>query len=576
MGASRLPGETLTDHSKLYFGRILLRRGWLVLATALIACGVAYLVAKRDTPIYQGRVEVLLRQSTGETDVSGAGTAGVSSVATELRIVDGYAVRQAVLKTLKEAVPIYAASMTSTSSFTITTRSADPQLAATSANTYAQTYIDQRRSGAVDDLLAVSQQIQARIVDLQSQLDAATGDVQRIALENQIVGYRTQLNDLQLRVSSVTPGAIILTPAQAPTSPIAPRPWRTAAEAGFGGLIVGIGLVLLMEYLDDTVTNDTLQRLSGTLPILGMIPTVPGWRDRNGPQVTALASPGSNTSEAFRSLRTSVRFLALDRPVKVIQVTSPTRRDGKTTTVANLAVVLAQAEERVVIVDFDLRRPRVHEFFGLTNDVGFTSVVLGDLSFPAAVQPVAGVAGLAVLTSGAPPPNPSEVLSSPRTAELIDSLCMSGWTVVLDSPPVMAVTDASVVSGLADATLLVTSARLTKKNDLKRTVDLLRQVRAPLVGTVLNRAGSKDGDYYAEGFASAVTATIAPTPEPRDRSASQPRPGIRVTSDLASHPVVSGFEGPARANRGSLPVTGSTDRGRRVPGWLRRLGRWAG
>jgi polysaccharide biosynthesis transport protein len=533
----------------LEYLRVVRRRGWVIVLTVVLAGGAGYFIAKRAVPVYQAQASVLLQGPTAADAAAGIPSGATIDIATELQVLEGYSVRQAVIRALPNAAGISSVSITSLNSFTVSSESTDAKLAAASANAYATAYIDQRRTTAVDDLLAVTQQIQTRVSALQQQIavlgpapaalpppGSAGSDVavQQAALENQLAGYRTQLNVLQLQLANVTPEALLLTPAEPSGSPAAPQPRQTAAEAGAGGLVVGIGLVFLMEYLDDTVTTtETLARLTGSHPVLGVIPTVPGWRNRDEARVTVLTAPNSQVSEAFRYLRTSVRFLRVDDAVKVIQVTSPASRDGKTTAVANLGVVLAQVGEPVVIIDLDLRRPRVHEFFDLPNDVGFTSVMLGELPLSVVIQPIAAVPGLSLLTTGPQPPNPSEVLSSARAVEMIATLRARGWTIVLDSPPVLPVTDASVISTLADATVLVASAGLTKKHHVKKAVDLLQQVRAPFVGAVLNRATLRPGEDYG------YTANgAAPTPRagPKDTKRPAPTPTTITRAPVRTSP----------------------------------------
>jgi len=164
-------------------------------------------------------------------------------------------------------------------------------------------------------------------------------------------------------------------------------------------------------------------------------------------------------------------------------------------------VALARAGQRVIIVCCDLRRPRIHEFFGLSNDSGFTSVLLGKVPLSAALQKVPGQARLSVMASGPLPPNPSELLSSKRTVEVITSLQAEADIVLIDSPPVLPVTDALVLSGRVDATILVCVSGATTRKDAARAVELLEQVDAPLVGTVLNGVSAANtygygGQYY--------------------------------------------------------------------------------
>jgi non-specific protein-tyrosine kinase len=227
---------------------------------------------------------------------------------------------------------------------------------------------------------------------------------------------------------------------------------------------------------------------------------VQGWRDRNEARVVSLADPASPISEAYRALRTSVQFLGLDRPLRLIQLTSPRASEGKTTTISNLAVALSRAGQRVVVVCCDLRRPRIHEFFGLDNTVGFTSVLLGEVPLSSAVQPVRRQERLALLASGPTPPNPSELLSSHRTAEVLQALTLQADVVLIDCPPVLPVTDSLVLSAAVDATILVTNSGSTTRKEAQRAVELLRQVDAPLVGSVLNGVTPETGYGYGYGY----------------------------------------------------------------------------
>ena len=194
----------------------------------------------------------------------------------------------------------------------------------------------------------------------------------------------------------------------------------------------------------------------------------------------------SPDSEAYRLLRTSVKFLSLDAPVRTVLVTSPAASEGKTITTANLATVLAQGGERVLLVGADLRRPRLHELFGAPLSPGLTTVLLGEASPEASVYAVDDVPGLHLMPPGPPPPNPAELLDSTRARDLFATLATRYDAVIVDSPPVLPVTDAQVLARAADAALLVVAYRETSRRGLTRAIELLGQVDAPLVGTVLN------------------------------------------------------------------------------------------
>jgi capsular exopolysaccharide synthesis family protein len=266
------------------------------------------------------------------------------------------------------------------------------------------------------------------------------------------------------------------------------------------GLTLGVGAAFLIEFLDDSIkTKDQLERLSGGLPVLALLPTVDDWKSGSEPRLVALSDPSSPAAEAYRSLRTSLQFLGIDRAPRVFQVASANTGEGKTTTTANLAVVLARSGQRVVMVDCDLRRSRLHQFAGLSEEVGFTSVFVGNVALADAVQQVAGVENLFLLAAGPRPPNQSELLGSQRTAEIFAQLQDSFDVVVVDCPPVLPVTDASALSAWVDATIVVARAGLTPRTDFRRALELLRQVGAPLVGTVLNEVEAADGYGYRYG-----------------------------------------------------------------------------
>ena len=235
-------------------------------------------------------------------------------------------------------------------------------------------------------------------------------------------------------------------------------------------------------------SREDLEHATDELPVLAQIPRITSWRDRQRPLVVTLEAPNSSAAEAYRSLRTSIQYLGVDRERDSIQVTSARIGEGKTTTLANLAVVFARAGRDVTIVCCDLRRPRIHDYFGLSNKIGFTSVMLGELPVLSALQRVPGEENLAVLSAGPPAPNPSELLSSAKAREVMASIVRTCDLVLVDSPPVLPVSDALIVSGMVEATLLVANAKSSSRRALHRTVELLRQVDAPLVGTVLNNA----------------------------------------------------------------------------------------
>lgn len=218
-------------------------------------------------------------------------------------------------------------------------------------------------------------------------------------------------------------------------------------------------------------------------------------------------------AEALRELRTNIRFMDVDRPPRVIVVTSPLPGDGKSTTCVNLATTIAATGEPVVLVDADLRRPVVHTIFGLIGEVGLSTVLSGSVNVDDALQAVAGSPSLRVLTAGRTPPNPSEVLSSGRMAQLLSELSESA-TVIIDAPPVLPVTDAAVLSTRADGCLIVVGAGRTTFDVLKRALQSVERVGARCFGVVINRVPKRGGSYgyrYARSYYAAAPAAEEPS-----------------------------------------------------------------
>ena len=222
--------------------------------------------------------------------------------------------------------------------------------------------------------------------------------------------------------------------------------------------------------------------------------------DRSSTLIT-ISNPRSPVSEAYRTLRTNLEFSSLDKPICSMVVTSPAPEEGKSTTLANLAVTLAQAGKRVILVDCDLRRPSLHHIFGARGTVGFTDIMRDDALMAKPPLQETCVPNLFLLTTGTLPPNPSELLASRRMSEVIAALQSHADMILFDAPPIIAVTDAAVLASKVDAVLLVISAGRTKREHAKKARALLEKVNARLIGTVLNNVKGETSmyRYYADG-----------------------------------------------------------------------------
>ncbi|HEX6384419.1 MAG TPA: CpsD/CapB family tyrosine-protein kinase [Anaerolineae bacterium] len=209
-----------------------------------------------------------------------------------------------------------------------------------------------------------------------------------------------------------------------------------------------------------------------------------------------LTDPRSPISEAYRTLRTNLSFYSLDNPIRTLVVTSPAVGEGKSTTVANLAVTMAQSGRRTILVDCDLRRPSIHELFDLSSAPGLTNLVLDEVDKPPLQQTT--VENLWLLASGPPPPNPADMLGTRKVDQVIETLADMADIVLFDAPPVIAVTDAAVLGAKVDGVLLVVSAGKTRREHAERAKELLEKARVRIVGATLTNAPRDNsiGNYY--------------------------------------------------------------------------------
>ena len=358
----------------------------------------------------------------------------------------------------------------------------DPKTAQRLANTVAQTFMEQNRRLSVGNLTTSKETLARQIAKLSGDIDTTAQQVERLRtivvggngtpqdtvllqqlqteLSTNQVTYSTLLKNMQeieLSESRASEGLRLIEPAVEPLKPSKPNvPLNTGAGL-LVGLVVSIGLAVLLQYADDTVKgNEDTSRVLGA-PVLGVISEFKSTDDRSKDLVTVEA-PRSAASESYRTVRTNVQFSSLDVPVGSIVITSAQSREGKSTVAANLAVTMAQAGKRVLLVDADLRRPSLHRLFGLSNRHGLTDLLLNERR---AVEDLAldtHVPGLQVLPSGPQPPNPSEALGSRRMRQVLEEMRQIADVVILDSPPLLAVADGLVLGATVDAAILVGAA----------------------------------------------------------------------------------------------------------------------
>lgn len=298
--------------------------------------------------------------------------------------------------------------------------------------------------------------------------------------------------------------------ASIPEVPVVPKPARNIAVGLALGLLLGVGLAVVRDLLDNTVkSREILEEIAGT----GLVGSIPLDKERRKQPAISFENDNSGIAEAFRKLRTNLQFLAVDNPPRVIVVTSSMPSEGKSTTAINLALALAEAEHNVVLIDGDMRRATLHKYLDLVGAVGFSTVLSGGASLDEALQ-LTRYPGLTVLTAGAIPPNPSELLGSQSARKLLGELRARFDYVILDSTPLLAVTDAAILAAGADGVLMIARFGQTKREQLTHAVGNLASVGAPLLGavfTMMPTRGNSSYSYTYYGDEASRTTTNAPS-----------------------------------------------------------------
>jgi receptor protein-tyrosine kinase len=284
--------------------------------------------------------------------------------------------------------------------------------------------------------------------------------------------------------------------ASIPETPVTPKTARNIALAVAVGLLLGVGLAVLRDRLDNTVKDrDTVEQVTG----VGLVGGIPLDKDRRKEPAISFVGNKSAIAEAFRKLRTNLQFLAVDNPPRVIVITSSLPNEGKSTTAINIALALAEAEHKVLLVDGDMRRAMLGKYLDLIGSVGLSTVLSGAADLSDVLQKTR-FPGLTVLTSGTIPPNPSELLGSLRAKKVIAEMRAQFDYVIIDSSPLLAVTDAAILASNSDGVLVMARFGKSKREQLIHAVGNLEDVGAPLLGAVFTMTPAHGGGSYGYGY----------------------------------------------------------------------------
>jgi polysaccharide biosynthesis transport protein len=296
---------------------------------------------------------------------------------------------------------------------------------------------------------------------------------------------------IRLARMNSTSNIVPIEPAVANSAPIRPNVFTNTLLGIAVGLMLAAATVFAIEYLDDTLkTSDQITQVLG-LPVIGYIAEMEHYKDI--PYVSE--NPRSPVSETFRTLRTNLEFSSVDNPLKTLLLVSAHPAEGKTTVAANLAVTMAQGGKKVLLIDADLRRPRVHQFFGLSNRVGLSDLIRDSVSLPDVTRPWKDTS-LSIITSGGIPPNPADLLSSDKMARILEAAKKAADMVIVDSPPFL-VADASILASRMDGVLLLVYPGKTPIDAALTTLEQMKRAGARIVGVVMNRIPRNRSHYYS-------------------------------------------------------------------------------
>ena len=563
------------------------RNKWFVIEVVVVFSLAAGILSNLRTPVYRATARVLLTPNDPTQQlnpVTGSGAVGNDPdryVAGQVSIVQSEGVAAEAAKSLPGVTvdeverKISVGKDGESNVLKISATDPDPAKARGVAQAVAEGYIENRRQAAVSGLERAAADIQDKLAPLQAQIASLDTQIAatptspdatsvlvaperpttgggatppaaqvpaptvgpggapstqeslkaaRYAAAVQFETLYTRQQELVVDISLKRGDAELIADAKIPDAPISPHPRRDAALGAFVGLLVGVGVTVLREQLNDRIRSpEEAERLTG-LPLLAQLP----FDDDAAAGVAVDERPNSPFGEAVRSLRTSIQYQGVDQPVKVILVTSSVPGEGKSLVAANLAAAFAQAAYRTLLVSADLRRPTVNGFFGeVAPSVGLIGAIMahggkvsagnghgngyGDESLEKAtveaLRPTQ-ISGLLLLPSGPAPPNPAELLGSRRMANILDYLSMNADIIVIDSPPLLPVTDAAVLAAKSDGVVLVTALNETKRAAVERAKTILDGTGVRILGVVANKSrNSGQGEYYGGYY-----GTQAPPP----------------------------------------------------------------
>jgi non-specific protein-tyrosine kinase len=512
--------------------------GWLLILGPLVAGIIAFSVSQIIPPTFEASSLILVVQSPSERN------AEYNAVLTSERLARTYSqllLSLPVVETVRENLQLNMSieelrktirvdPILNTQLIKVMVQNSNPQMAANIANELVKVFSALNQSLQTERFSSSKDALQDQITDVEELIQTLTAEINaaqdepdkaarkaeaELALSEARQSYASLLQSFeQIRMMEAQSSSQLLQveAAVAPAKPVSPRVMLNTAVALILGFVLAAAIALLGETLDDRLkSTDEISELLN-LPVLGTIAYHSAGEDAG---VIAMEKPLSPVTEAFRTLRTNLQFASIKGPLRVLLITSDLPEAGKTTVVSNLATVIAQNQKKVLVIDADLRRPKLHLRFSVSNSQGLTDFFVNpDQELTSPIKPVSS-SNLSILPSGPKPPNPSELLGSERM-ELIQQHQLEQYDlIILDTPPVSLVTDAVILSQHADGVLLVFKIGHSRKTTIRETVEQFNRSGVHILGVVVNGVSGPDAKSYKAYYG---------TPEEADNEKKRPSP----------------------------------------------------
>jgi len=494
---------------------IIWRWKWLIVLAVVLASASAYVFSSIQTPVYEASTTLLINEAPSDriSDYTGLLTS-----LTYVRMLTQRPVLEETINrldidispdVLEENVDVQLVS--NTQLITVSIEHENPTQAAVIANMLVEIFAEQNEAMQVSRFAASKESLNQELAGLKELIQQTEDTIEdletpltngaRSELEASLVQYRQSYTNLlqsyeSLRVAEAqsVSNVVQVESATPPKYPIRPRTTMNTLLAAVLGAMSAVGVIFLIEYLDTSIKTPDEVTTALQLPMLGLIGHIDVDQEK-GPHV--MQSPLSYIAEDFRKLRSNIKFAAVDQPIRTLLVASPGINDGKSTVACNLAITTSQDGKRVVLLDADLRRPSIHKIMGADNRMGLSDLfVLNPLSLDGVIPNWTSDVNLTLITSGDLPPNPSELLGSERMDEILKQLSARADMVIIDSPPMDAVTDAFVLAAHVDAVLFIIKHKQTPLLAAEQTLEQLRLAGANVIGLIMNDVSIKHGGYY--------------------------------------------------------------------------------